>query len=60
MNNSTDEHKEFRVIPVDEPLDVLHHHRQNLASGAIVIAQIRKIRFQRPFHGRAGGEAVGY
>jgi predicted nuclease of predicted toxin-antitoxin system len=29
--------------------DVLHHHRQDLASGAIVIAQSRKIRIRRPF-----------
>jgi len=36
--------------------DVLHHHSQDLASGAIVIAHSRKIRIRRPFHGRAGIE----
>ncbi len=36
--------------------DVLQHHSQDLASGAIVIAQSRKIRIRRPFHGRAGIE----
>jgi predicted nuclease of predicted toxin-antitoxin system len=33
--------------------DVLHHHGQDLASGAIVIAQSGKIRIRRPFLGRA-------
>ncbi len=36
--------------------DVLHHHSQDLASGAILIAQSGKIRIRRPFHGRASGE----
>ena len=36
--------------------DVLHHHGQDLASGAIVIAQSGKIRIRRPFLGRASCE----
>lgn len=36
--------------------DVLHHHGQDLTSGAIVIAQSGKIRIRRPFLGRASCE----
>jgi predicted nuclease of predicted toxin-antitoxin system len=36
--------------------DVLRHHSQDLASGAILIAQSGKIRIRRPFHGRTGIE----